>query len=600
MITLCLVICAIGSSYAQAAPDNDAFYLIGTMNGWTTITDDEAADYEYKLTDPDGDGIYTGSFFIPEGPLEFKVFSTPGGWNEAEYFGYYGTNDFYVFKQDIPDQPISLVNGDSSWNVKIANWQGGIMTISIKWVQNYTGNYTPVISAIKGSGQPEAPVATDIYIIGDFNDWRLPDATSENGALKTAYEGFDLLQQVFLLKPDFKAGDIRLAVCKYDKEENEYEFMKLSYFFDCPFTLYKLSVNDSKSITLNGTWVSSSNPESLAIIIKDWQGGNIGMNIYARYDGAITAYVYNDTDVIKEFPSIIYILFEYNGTKEIIPVTDLEEYYFQAWANCYGQDVSITFTSENSMNPSPENCWGLEKTLADYGFDDIYNNDRVFIVKGGKPFSYHFDGNGELYVVVDFSMSQASVSLTFENARRMYIVGEVEKDGVANEWVEPAEKNADFYNQYFRLDQTSPGVFEGTYYIPEAGGALPNFRFYSELTGWDGGASIGSGWEDFNSYEVNLADGPAILNYMYGGKGNWSPFLGSTWESNYVKMIVDTNSQTLTLEVVDDPSGGNPEIEYASEGTECWYTLQGIKVEKPQSGIYIHVKDGKSSVRVLK
>ena len=600
LTALCLFICAIGSTYAQVAPHNEAFYLIGTMNGWITLSDDEAADYPYKLTDPDGDGTYTGSFFIPEGPLEFKVFSTTGGWSEADYFGFYGLYDFYVFNQDIPNFFISLTDGNYSNNIKIANWQGGTMTISMKWAQTYSGDYIPQILAIKGSNQPEAPVVPDIYIIGDFNNWRLPDTTSDNGALKTVYDKFDLVSMQFFIDEYFKAGNIRFALCKYDKEANEYEYLKLDSYYDCPFTLYKLSVNDQKYIFLSGEWISSSNPESLATVINDWQGGNIIMRINEYYDGTIEATVFNDSDVITEFPSDIYILLEYNGTKEIIPVANIAEHYFEAWANCYGQDVSITFTSENSENPNPENCWGIEKTLADYGIDDTNSYGRLFLVKGGKPFSYNFENSGELYVNVDFSLSQAVVSLTFRNTGRMYVVGEVEKDGVANQWLEPAEKNADFYNKYFRLTETSPGVFEGTYYIPESGSSLPNFRFYWGLTGWDGGASLGSGWDDFNSYEVNLNQGQVVLDYVVGGKGNWSPGLGSTWESNYVKMKVDTYYQTITLELTDDPSGGAPDIEYVSESSECWYTLQGIKVKEPQSGIYIHVKDGKSSVRILR
>lgn len=595
-----MVICAFGSTYAQAVPDNDAFYLIGTMNGWTTITEAEAADYEYKLTDTDGDGIYTGSFFIPEGELEFKVFSTPGGWNEAYYFGNYLDYGYYVFKQDIPNYPIPLTDGNYSNNVKIANWQGGILTISMKWSQNYPGDYIPLICAIKGSGQPEVPEASDIFLIGDFNNWQLPDAKSENGALQVVYDSFDLMSQNYSINPNCKPGNVRLVLCKYNRDANEYEYMKLDSYYDYPFTLYKLSINDQKALTLRGEWVSSSNPESLAIRINDWQGGNIRMRIAEQYDGLIYVNVYNYTDVITEFPSDIYILLEYNGTKEIIPVKDLEKYYFQVWANCYGQDVSITFTSENSENPNPKNCWGLEKTLEDYGFDNINNYGTLFLVKGGKPFSYSFENSGEINVSVDFSVSLATVSLVFGNNSSMYIVGEVEKDGIANQWLEPSEKNSDFYNKYFRLTETTQGVYEGTYYIPELGSALPNFRFYSSLSGWDGGASLGSGWDDFNSYEVNLNNSPAVLNYIVGGKGNWSPVLGSTWESNYVKMIVDTNSQTLTLELVDDPSGGKPEIEYDSDSSECWYNLQGIRVERPRSGIYIHVKDGKSSVRILR
>lgn len=603
MASLCLIVFTVAGTLAQTAPDNAAFYLIGTMNGWSTITEAEAANYQYKLTDPDNDGVYTGSFYIPKGEVEFKVFSKPGSWESWDaYFGTPDIHAMYVFNQDMANTSIYLDYGSSTGNVKIGNWMGGTMTISIKWEQHYTGAYLPVICAIKGSGQPDIPQDPNIYIVGDFNDWRLPDATSDNGALQADYfpENSGLYGQIVMINKNFEAGNIRFAVCKYNNAANEYAFLKPDSYYDCPFTLYKFN-NVYPSVTLFGEWSSSSNPEDFALRINDWQSGDIHIEMFDWYDGVVDAFIFGIPDVITEFPSDIYILLEHNGTKEIIPIDNIAESYFETSANCFGEDVSIIFTSENSENPSPENCWGLEKPLADYGFDNANSRGTLFLVKGGTPFSYDFENSGNLYVNVNFTLSKALVSLSFSDGERMYVVGEVEKDGVANNWLEPSEANADFYNQYFRLTETAYGVFEGTYYIPETDGALPNFRFYSELTGWDGNTSIGSGWSDFNNYEVNLANGPVVLDYYYGGKGNWSPSLGSTWESNYVKMTVDTNGKTLKLEIVEDDPGSHPEVGIdASSSPEGWYNLQGVKVEKPQSGIYIHVKDGKSCVRVLK
>lgn len=602
LASLCLIVFTVAGTLAQTAPDNAAFYLIGTMNGWSTITEAEAANYQYKLTDPDNDGVYTGSFFIPKGEVEFKVFSTPGTWESASYFGTMN-GEIYVFNQDIGTtySYITLYEGYYSSNLKIGNWMGGTMTISIKWEQVYSGAYLPVICALKGSGQPDIPQDPNIYLVGDFNDWRLPDATSDNGALKTDYfsEGSSLYGQILMINKDFEAGNIQVALCKYNKDANEYEFVKPDSFYDCPFTLYRLS-NVYPSYLLSGQWSTSSNPQDFAMKINDWQSGTIHIELLKEYSGYIGTSFYGLTDVITEFPSDMYIILDYDGTRERIPVSNLAANYFEASANCSGKDVTIFFTSENSWDPSPENCWGLDKSIADYGLDSTDSRGTLFLVKGGTPISYNFKNSGNLYVNANFSTSQALVSLTFKDNQGMYVVGEVEKDGVANNWLQPSEENADFYNQYFRLEETSSGVFEGTYYIPARGNDLPNFRFYSALTGWDGGASIGSAWDDFTYYELDLSSGPAVSNYVDGGKGCWCPVLGTSWQDNYVKMIVDTNNQTLTLEVVDDSSGSIADIKYDSDSTECWYNLQGVKVERPQSGFYIHVKDGKSSVRFVK
>lgn len=602
---LCLILFVVANAKAQTPPDNKAFYLIGTMNGWTTITENEAADFEYKLTDVDGDGIYTGSFYIPEGELEFKVFSEPGSWSEAPYFGYgsyiYGLNQsFYVFNEDSKNGVITLSPGESSNNVKIANWKGGLMTMSIKWIQDYEGDYIPQICTIKGANQPDMPSTSNTYIIGDFNNWQLPDATSDNGSFKINYLTFDLVGQINQIKQNFNKGDTRIAICKYDDSKGEYAYFKSNSSYDTPFSLYKFTPG-SYVYSESGEWISSSNPQSESINIMDWQGGEIAIELYDLYEGNVISYFWNNSDIITEFPKDIYTLVEYNGTKEIFPVEDVADYTYYVWGRCYGQDVSVIFTSENSLNPKPENCWGLEKSLAEYGMDNTNRSGRFYLVKGGEPFTYSFDEMGELFVSVNFTFSQADVSLIFyDDSNKIYVVGDIENNGVANKWLEPSQANADFYNKYFSLTETSRGVFEGTYFIPALDSVLPNFRFYTALTGWDGGDSYGSGWYDFTNMEVDLENGGKVLDCFYGGKGNWSPMLGSSWQSNYVKMTVDTNWQTLTLEVVKDNPSGLPVLENDSNASECWYNLQGIKVERPRSGTYIHVKDGKSTVRILK
>lgn len=606
MVLTCLflIISAFGSTHAQAAPDNEAFYLIGTMNGWSTITENEAANYEYKLTDPDGDGIYTGSFFIPEGQIEFKVFSEPGDWREAPYYGngnfiYGWDQSYYVFKQDNQYCVINLSPGDTSNNVRIVNWKGGVMNISMKWIQQYEDYYLPSICSITGSNQPNEPAITNIYIIGDFNNWQLPDASSDNGSVKLNYFTFDLIGQTYQIHKNFNKGDISIAICKYDESTGEYGYFNPTTN-DLPFTLYQFRTGSSTfsyAYSQMGEWISTSDPQSLTINIMDWQGGEIGLEIYDQYDGNVRAYFNNWSDIITEFPSEIYVLTEHNGIKEINPV----ETSYYAWVNCPGKEVSILFTSENSLNPKPENCWGLEKSLEEFGFDNTHSSGNLFLVRGGKPISYSFNGTGNLYVDANFYISQAFINLTFkDDSDNLYVVGDVENDGVANKWLEPSQSNADIYNKYFKLSETAPGVFEGIYYIPEIENALPNFRFYYDLTGWDGGASMGSGLYDFTNMEVNLDEGPVDLDITIGGKGNWSPMLGSSWQSNYVKMTVDTNWNKLTLEVVNDVPSEVPELENDLNTSECWYNLQGIKVERPQTGIYIYVKDGKSSVRILK
>ncbi len=126
----------------------------------------------------------------------------------------------------------------------------------------------------------------------------------------------------------------------------------------------------------------------------------------------------------------------------------------------------------------------------------------------------------------------------------IYLVGQ------PSGWSTPDEGQANHYANWKLLeaaDAIGSKVYSGTFQI-EAGQA--QFRFYTALTGWDGGASVGAQVED-NPVELEMVDGvysgPAVK-----GKGS---FQFSAWEGGMMKITVDLskeNSYKVTMQAVTE------------------------------------------------
>lgn len=169
------------SSIAQAQGNlPDALYLVGSFNEWTVPAD---GGTNYALTDPDGDGIYTGEFTIEDTELQFKVFdSATAGWEDTE--NYFGT---YYWSRIFSDQPAELPLASSySGNIVITNWKGGKISVSAEKKTNDTDVEDPTYweLTLASSTQPlstETVPPTKLYMIGYMQDW---DIFSGNYALE--------------------------------------------------------------------------------------------------------------------------------------------------------------------------------------------------------------------------------------------------------------------------------------------------------------------------------------------------------------------------------------------------------------------------------
>lgn len=119
----------------------------------------------------------------------------------------------------------------------------------------------------------------------------------------------------------------------------------------------------------------------------------------------------------------------------------------------------------------------------------------------------------------------------------IYLIGNV------GGWTGPDAGNAGALENW-RLFESATAIgskiYTGIFDMP-AGELI--FRFYTELTGWDGGASLGMQVED-NPVDIVLTDGQ-YAGALVAGKGS---IRIADWEGGSMKITVNCNNNTITIE----------------------------------------------------
>ena len=120
--------------------------------------------------------------------------------------------------------------------------------------------------------------------------------------------------------------------------------------------------------------------------------------------------------------------------------------------------------------------------------------------------------------------------------KKMWIIG------ACGGWTEPSEGSREALVDWV-INETGvgTGIYQGTYEIP-AGNF--QFRIYSALTGWDGGASIGSQEADANK-DITLTGGVYDGDATIPGKGNWQV---AGWEGGTVRITLNMNTKKVKFE----------------------------------------------------
>ena len=147
---------------AEAAAD--VYTIVGTMTGWSTSSN------TYKLTDSDGDGVYTVNYNCPSSSNQyFKIIK-----NHSYDEGQWGYNNLFIKPNDFND----IWNN----NNEIGIWHGS--------AYNMTITFRPSTNNIMIFPQGKAPTSWNktIYLINNWDDWAYPRAHFWNDDYTTMWD----------------------------------------------------------------------------------------------------------------------------------------------------------------------------------------------------------------------------------------------------------------------------------------------------------------------------------------------------------------------------------------------------------------------------
>ena len=181
---------------------------------------------------------------------------------------------------------------------------------------------------------------------------------------------------------------------------------------------------------------------------------------------------------------------------------------------------------------------------------------------------YSLTGGNKAGAIISYYTIEFPAAPAPQYPEQLYLIGG------ANDFTEPIEANAEALKAW-TLTQTEPGIYEGTFNIPVT---KSNFRFYSALTGWDGGDSYGVSELDGNN------DAAMTENFsapFIPGKGNYNfPF----WYGGEMAMKVDFTSGTL---YITPAAFEAPELYVRGENINAWG--EGVKMElNAADGKYVY------------
>ena len=561
---LASAVVAVPALMAQA-PVPEVLYLVGSMNNWTTP--EVEAGRGYVLTDPDKDGVYTGTFEFDSAP-EFKLFVAPTDW--SEYNNYLGTThygEFNIYSDRKNEIYLNTRDYGGENNVVISNWAGGQLEISARLEYDHneaTDIYVPkVYMTFKAPGQPAAGVVPDaFYIIGDFNSYALPEGESLNGAISVPRDAETDANFVGVIS--LPADATEFVGCAKDPESGNYIYYgndASQPFFICKGTFRTWQVAAYENIA-----------DVKPFKVLDWKGGEfeIGLNYDTRQLWIMS------TDNTPEFvyPSDKVTLTVKTEAGEDVYARSVEEEYFHF-------EVGDVQNAEMTVSLAEDDVWGLAEERVFTNAEGAVQTDSYYceLVRGGYPLKFDLAQKSRVDMSLNFvnGMAYIAVVPSYEpgDLERIYVVG--------------ACQGWDINSDAMPLMQTTEGVYEGTYEVL-ANQAM--FRFYQHLGNWDE-YSIGSQTDDV-PIDFLIEGGSFTSNAVYG-KGSWN--IPDWVYGGKLRFVVDLNTMTVT---VDDVTGLGIDGIGAEDVAPVYYNLQGIRVENPRNGLYIKVTPNRTEKVVIR
>lgn len=179
------VVCYKQVGYYYAVPTAGYIYIVGNVNGWNepkAANKDLYADWRlFEADNAIGSKVYSNVFNFKEGELIFRFYTALTGW-DADSYGIQEEDNPIEIEMVDGSYAGSIIKGKGSY--KIANWEGGEMTIVVD--MSNEEDMTVTFSA----GAQEVFTPRYVYMVGNNGGW---DEPSEANA--ATYEPWRLVDK---------------------------------------------------------------------------------------------------------------------------------------------------------------------------------------------------------------------------------------------------------------------------------------------------------------------------------------------------------------------------------------------------------------------
>lgn len=425
---------------------------------------------------------------------------------------------------------------------------------------------------------------THFYLIGDFNNWQLPQADNLNGAIEFSGNGREINAELYLEPGNHEAA---IYTTGYYHNDNPYFYLtsitseaKKIKIIEGE-VLYAQISDDGEFIGYgkmykrlvhgNGMNIASELEDVNTVKIKEWVGGKVSFTL----DNYFLITVWSDEAPRYEAPSedgLMYAVLSINGSEPaLIKDWVTLQFDYKTRLTAEGNSMTLFFTTEENVNPSPENIWGASAP-ADFGPDAISSPLSFTLCKGGHPIRINSDDWMDFSVNGDWSQDNLVIGMAPNTNPLVYAY--VSRDGGEIEEIACTPDPDNDYSFDLELEGKDIEV---------------RFGFQSDRNIRSFGL-VPTCYPPYSSYTV---DGDWTTARLEHGA---IPVSASFEKHGKLSLHVNPYHRTLSYNAKEsDPADVKATDGIAKDTSYRYYDLQGRPVEKPANGMYIQVStDGTS------
>ena len=388
LVLVMMVMVALRGNVAMAGP------AVSIPEDISVTLNSRGVELHLTLKNPDSNGVFTGKVALPESFDTFTVdVSSRKGDGSVTSWGVMSSHKTPFIYSDYPYEVNLLPEVDSESNlinveIHIIGEKPGEMVVSVDWNEFVGGVHSPRL-ILECDNEPAFGHNPEcMYLIGDFNGYRLPDEHDLNGAVEmTKGEGANLLKYDCNLNVEGISSVDMIIYCP------EIRFVKnvfYGFYQSFPFTLFKYNADKDAILSNDIAFISAINdgiPDIEHIRLHELRSKSLHVTINLEQPSMI--YIETSDAELLEIPSTASMM-----VNNVISNESFNHYstYFEFSGEC---ETWLSETGDTTFDPATS--WGSPSDkvidITDYHLE-MNGTRKIPAVKGGYPFKFT-SGNDE-------------------------------------------------------------------------------------------------------------------------------------------------------------------------------------------------------------